>query len=94
MYPVPSPAMNAAIPAMFCSPSASTLVVCSVTLYNFKLMNARQSSATDRALKLVAKGWTAYAAAKKHGLALSTIYRALKRAREEKTNDAIKCDES
>ncbi len=41
------------------------------------------SEPTARALKLVAKGWTAYAAAKKEGIALSTIYRALKR---EKTN--------
>jgi transposase len=42
-------------------------------------MTARQSAAVDRALKLVAKGWTAYAAAKKEGVALSTIYRAIKR---------------
>jgi transposase len=38
----------------------------------------------DRALKLVAQGkMTAYAAAKKEGLALSTIYRALQREREK-----------
>jgi transposase len=30
-------------------------------------------------MRLVAKGMTAYAAAKKTGIALSTIYRALKR---------------
>jgi transposase len=42
-------------------------------------------AATERAIKLVAKGWTAYAAAKKEGIALSTIYRALKReANKEK----------
>jgi transposase len=41
------------------------------------------SAATERALKLVSKGWTAYAAAKKEGLALSTIYRALKRIKEQ-----------
>jgi transposase len=46
-------------------------------------MTARQSAATERALKLVAKGWTAYAAAKKEGIALSTIYRALKRIKEQ-----------
>jgi transposase len=40
-------------------------------------------AATERALKLVAKGMTAYAAAKKTGIALSTIYRALKREREK-----------
>jgi transposase len=44
-----------------------------------KLMPARQSAAVDKALKLVAKGLTPYAAAKKVGIALSTIYRALKR---------------
>ena len=42
-------------------------------------MAARQSSATDRALKRVQQGQTAYAAAKAEGIALSTIYRALKR---------------
>jgi transposase len=42
-------------------------------------MTARTSAATERALKLVARGMTPYAAAKKEGLALSTIYRALKR---------------
>ena len=45
-------------------------------------MAARQSAATDKALALVAKGLTPYAAAKKIGIALSTIYRALKRARK------------
>lgn len=47
-------------------------------------MSARQSAATERALKLVLKGWTAYAAAKKEGIALSTIYRALKRVEQAK----------
>ena len=42
-------------------------------------MAARQSAAVDRALKLVASGMTAYAAAKKTGIALSTIYEAIKR---------------
>jgi transposase len=46
-------------------------------------MTRPTSAATERALKLVAKGWTPYAAAKKEGLALSTIYRALKRGREK-----------
>lgn len=42
------------------------------------------SAATERALKLVAQGkMTPYAAAKKEGIALSTIYRALKREREK-----------
>lgn len=43
-------------------------------------MAARQSSATDRALRLIARGMSAYAAARKVGIALSTIYRAQKRA--------------
>ena len=46
------------------------------------MMSARQSAATDKALALVAKGLTPYAAAKRTGIALSTIYRALKRARK------------
>lgn len=44
-------------------------------------MAARQSSAVDAALKLVDRGMTAYAAAKKVGIALSTIYRAQARQR-------------
>ena len=43
-------------------------------------MSGRPSAATERALKLIAKGMTPYAAAKKVGIALSTIYRAQKRA--------------
>ncbi len=42
-------------------------------------MSARQSSATDRALDAVKQGATPYRAAKTEGIALSTIYRALKR---------------
>ena len=42
-------------------------------------MSGRPSAATERALKLIAKGMTPYAAAKKVGIALSTIYRAQKR---------------
>jgi transposase len=49
-------------------------------------MPARQSSAVDRALKRIRKGATAYAAAKAEGIALSTIYRALKRLRESGIN--------
>lgn len=45
-------------------------------------MTGKVSAATERALKLVAKGMTAYAAAKKEGIALSTIYRCLKRMKE------------
>jgi|SoimicmetaTmtHMA_FD_contig_31_15229328_length_297_multi_2_in_0_out_0_2 transposase len=46
-------------------------------------MAARQSAAVDRALRLIEQhGYTAYAAAKKTGIALSTIYRAQKRLRE------------
>lgn len=46
-------------------------------------MSARQSAAVDRALKRIAKGSTPYAAAKKEGLALSTVYRAVKRNKEK-----------
>lgn len=45
-------------------------------------MPPRQSSAVDRALARIAAGSSAYAAAKAEGLALSTIYRALRRQRE------------
>jgi hypothetical protein len=47
-------------------------------------MSARQSSAVDKALRLIARGFTPYRAAKKTGIALSTIYRAVKRERERK----------
>lgn len=42
-------------------------------------MSGRQSAAVDRALELVDKGLTRYAAARKCGLSLSTVYRADKR---------------
>lgn len=42
-------------------------------------MAARQSEAVSRALKQVARGKTPYRAAKDCGIALSTIYRAIKR---------------
>jgi DNA-binding CsgD family transcriptional regulator len=45
-------------------------------------MSARQSSAVDKALRLISKGLTPYAAAKKVGIALSTIYRARKRIKQ------------
>lgn len=45
-------------------------------------MSARQSAEVTRALKLIARGSTAYAAAKKTGIALSTIYRAQARQRK------------
>lgn len=42
----------------------------------------RDSAATVQALRLIdSRGWTAYKAAKHTGIALSTIYRALKRRR-------------
>ncbi len=47
-------------------------------------MSARQSAEVTKALRLVAKGMTAYAAAKRTGIALSTIYRAIKRQQERK----------
>ena len=48
-------------------------------------MSARQSAEVSRALRLVAKGMTAYAAAKKTNIALSTIYRAIKRIRQRQS---------
>lgn len=47
-------------------------------------MSGKQSADTQKARALVLKGWTAYAAAKKTGIALSTIYRAIKREKEKK----------
>lgn len=47
-------------------------------------MAARQSEAVTKALRLVEKGLTPYAAAKKIGIALSTIYRAQKRHQPRK----------
>ena len=54
-------------------------------------MPARQSAEVTRAIAMVAKGMTAYAAAKKTGIALSTIYRAIKRRRYHMTVKCIKC---
>ena len=45
-------------------------------------MAAKTSAATERALARVAAGETAYAAAKAEGIALSTIYRALRKPGE------------
>jgi transposase len=45
-------------------------------------MAGRISAPTEKALKLIAKGLTPYAAAKKAGIALSTIYRAQKRLKK------------
>ena len=47
-------------------------------------MSGRQSAIVDKALRLVAKGMTPYAAARKVGIALSTIYRAIYRERDRK----------
>jgi len=47
-------------------------------------LTAKQSSAVDKALRQIARGKTAYRAAKDCGIALSTIYRALKRQRQAK----------
>jgi len=46
-------------------------------------MTGRNSSATEKALARIQKGETAYSAAKAEGIALSTIYRALKRERKK-----------
>ena len=45
-------------------------------------MGSRQSSAVDHALSLVDAGLSGYKAAKVAGIALSTIYRALKRRKK------------
>ena len=52
-------------------------------------MSRRQSSAVDQALALVAQGLTPYKAAKTIGIALSTIYRALKRQAIERSSARI-----
>jgi hypothetical protein len=44
-------------------------------------MSGRQSHAVDLALRDVDRGDTAYAAARRHRLALSSVYRALQRRR-------------
>jgi hypothetical protein len=44
-------------------------------------MAGKTSSATERAIDRVKNGETAYSAAKAEGIALSTIYRALKKLR-------------
>jgi hypothetical protein len=46
-------------------------------------MTGKISGDTQKALALILKGWTPYAAAKKTGIALSTVYRAVKREREK-----------
>jgi hypothetical protein len=46
-------------------------------------MSGRISSQTEKALKLISKGLTPYAAARKVGIALSTIYRAQKRLKSK-----------
>lgn len=48
-------------------------------------MSARQSALTDKAVKLVLSGKTRYSVAKKLGLALSTVYRAMVRHERENT---------
>ena len=53
-------------------------------------MSARQSSATDKALSLIRKGLTPYAAARKVGIALSTIYRALERPGNKLSKRALR----
>jgi uncharacterized protein YfkK (UPF0435 family) len=51
-------------------------------------MMGHQTNAVTRALRMVDAGMTAYAAAKKTRIALSTIYRALKR-REQQPVDTV-----
>lgn len=45
-------------------------------------MTGRNSAATDRALRLVARGMTPSEAARKAGIAYPTIWRAMKRVRD------------
>jgi hypothetical protein len=47
--------------------------------YRQLAMSARQSSAVDKALRLIRQGATPYRAAKTAGIALPTIYAALQR---------------
>lgn len=55
-------------------------------------MSGRISAATERALARIEAGQSAYSAAKAEGIALSTIYRAIKRAALE--DAARMCDEA
>lgn len=48
-------------------------------------MSARQSSATDRALRLVARGVPAPEAARRAGIAYTTLWRALRRNKPQPT---------
>ena len=52
-------------------------------------MSARQSAIVDEALRLVAQGMTPYAAAKKTGIAMSTVYKAVKRHRSQAPDPAL-----
>lgn len=54
-----------------------------LSMQESRLMPGKQSSDVDKALRLIARGLTPYAAAKKVGIALSTIYRAQKRQRDK-----------
>ena len=47
-------------------------------------MTARQSAATDKALKLYAKGLSKAAAARKAGISWVTLWRAIKRQEKAK----------
>ena len=46
-------------------------------------MSGKRSAATERALKMVAKGVPPYRAAKKCGIQPSTIYRALAKMKKQ-----------
>jgi hypothetical protein len=46
-------------------------------------VSGRPSAATEKALKLIAKGMNPYAAALKAGIAPSTIYRVLAKKRKK-----------
>jgi len=50
-------------------------------------VSGRPSAATEKALKLIERGMTPYAAAKKVGIALSTIYRALAKKKQPSRAD-------
>jgi hypothetical protein len=60
----------------------SGVVIYSKMRHNHR-MTGKRSADTERALRLVSRGMTPYAAAKKVGIALSTIYRAIKREKEK-----------
>lgn len=76
-------------PATHATAEAATIANNHNAITGVIIMAGRQSAETTRALRMVDKGMTAYAAAKKVGIDLRTIYRALKRRRNAAQNAGL-----